>query len=72
MKHDESILREVAVALKTEPAAIRAQYRRHVSERISAFSHVFRGSGMDYVVLTTDTPFDKGLGAYLSWRGAQI
>ncbi|MCB4755647.1 MAG: DUF58 domain-containing protein [Elusimicrobia bacterium] len=56
--------------LKTDPEAIRDAYRSIVKEKISTFSTVFRGAGMDYHFLTTDLPFDRGLGAYLAWREA--
>ncbi len=58
--------------LKTDPEALRRAYQKLVEEKINAFTQVFRSSGMDYLCLTTDTPFDKGLGAFLSWRGARI
>jgi len=63
---------ETGEQLRTEPGAMREFYRRAVSERLTAFSHVFRGMGMDYLLLTSDTPFDRGLGAYLSWRGLNV
>ena len=47
-------------------------FAKLVEEKIQAFTHVFQSSGMDYLSLTTDTSFDKGLGAYLSWRGARL
>jgi hypothetical protein len=60
---------ETAEQIKTEPAAIRRRYEAWVREKLASFSHMFRSAGVEYLVLTTDTPFDKGLGAYLSWRG---
>lgn len=58
--------------LRTEPDAIRDRYRRLVKEKLEHFAHTFRSSRIDFLTLTTDTPFDKGMGAYLSWRRAHL
>lgn len=63
---------ETGEKLKTEPDSIRAAYREMVEEKIANFSHVFGSSGIDYVHITTNTSFDKGLGAYLSYRAARL
>ncbi len=63
---------ETGELLKTEPEAIREVYRNGVQNKLAVFAHLFRSSGLEYVNLTTDTPFDKGMGAYLSWRGAFV
>jgi len=56
----------------TEPEAIRQDYRRLVRNRLTHFSQMFRSSGIEHHVLTTGTPFDQGLGSYLSWRAARL
>ena len=63
---------ETGETLRTDPEALREGYRTWVAERLANFSSTFRSAGMDYTVLTTDTPFDKGMGAYLSWRGERL
>lgn len=60
---------ETGEKLKTEPEAIREDYQKRVKKKIAGFSQVFRSSGIEYLFLTTNTPFDKGLAPYLSWRG---
>lgn len=62
---------ETRGTLKTEPEAIRDAYRAFVKGKLEAYANLFRRSGIDYLFLTTDTPFGKGLGAYLSWRAAR-
>lgn len=63
---------ETGELLRTEADAIRDGYQKLVANKLAAFSQVFRSSGLDYHFLTTDTSFDKGLGAYLSWRGEHV
>lgn len=63
---------ETGEDIRTEPDVIRARYQKIVRDRVSVFSGAFRGSGIDYQVITTDLPFDKGLGWFLSWRGAAV
>lgn len=58
--------------LRTDPDALRERYRLWVKERLNSFASAFHSAGVDYTVLTTDTPFEKGLGAYLSWRGVRL
>jgi len=60
---------ETGELIKTEPAVIRNGYQKLFGARLNSFAHTFQNSGMDYLLLNTDTPFDKGLGSYLSWRG---
>ncbi len=63
---------ETGETLQSDPDVIRAAYQRLVQEKLATLAHVFRSAGLDYHFLTTDTPFDKGLGAYLSWRSARL
>lgn len=63
---------ETGETIKTDASSLRASYQQLVRKKISQFAHIFQSSGLDYLFLTTDTPFDKGLGAYLSWREAQF
>jgi uncharacterized protein (DUF58 family) len=62
---------ETGEEIVTDADAIRDDYRAVYEERRERLAHAFHGSGVDYLVLTTDTPFDKGLGAFLSWRMAR-
>ena len=62
---------ETQETLRTDPDAFRDHYRDFVTRRLASFEHVFRSSGVDYLFLTTDTSFDKGMGAFLSWREAR-
>ncbi|MCG3203697.1 MAG: hypothetical protein KCHDKBKB_00369 [Elusimicrobia bacterium] len=63
---------ETGEKLRTDPEAIRAHYQAWVNAHLLKQAHVFRSMGIEYLRLTTDTPFDKGLGAYLSWRGIHL
>ncbi len=63
---------ETGEKIKTEPEAIRRAYQEFVDKKIAEASHFFKGLGVEYLTLTTDTPFDKGMGAYLSWREARL
>lgn len=63
---------ETGEELRTEPAAIRDDYKAWVRGTLDSFAHIFRSAGIEYLTLTTDTPFDKGMGAYLSWRGINL
>ncbi len=58
--------------LKTEPEAIRHAYTSWVENHLLQQAQAFRSLGVDYLRITTDTPFDSGLGAYLSWRGRHL
>ena len=58
--------------LRTDTDAIRDAYRQRVDERIRSFAQAFHGFGADFLSLGTDTPFDKGLGLYLSWRASRV
>lgn len=60
---------ETGEILKTEPDVIRQNYQNIVKNWTTSLAHAFRQSGMDYLLLQTNTHFDKGLGSYLSWRG---
>lgn len=62
---------ETGEEIVTDAGAIRDDYRAAFEARRESFSHVFHGAGVDHLTLTTDTPFDKGLGAFLSWRMAR-
>ena len=63
---------ETGAILTTEPAAIREKYKAWVSQHLAHLSQSFRGAGIEYARFQTDVPFDRGLGAYLSWRGARF
>ncbi len=58
--------------LKTEAGSIRTTYNAWVREKLSSIANVLRTSGIDSLTITTNTPFDKGLGAYLSWRRGNL
>ena len=63
---------EDGTTLKTEPDTIRGAYRSWVKDHLASQSQAFRSLGVDYLLLTTDSPFDRGLGAYLSWRQVHL
>jgi len=58
--------------LKTDPEIIRSKYQAVVKNHLESFANVFRSQGVDYLLLQTDTPFNKGLGVYLSKRGQHL
>ena len=62
---------ETGEKLETNADAIRSAYKTAFEARRQQFSHAFAGAGIDHLFLTTDTPFDKGLGAFLTWRAAR-
>jgi uncharacterized protein (DUF58 family) len=63
---------ETRELLRTDPEAIREQYKAQAQQRLHALSSLFRKAGIEYVMFTTDMSFDAGLGAYLSWRRALL
>ncbi len=62
---------ETHARLLTDVDALRAPYKAWVEQRLAQTAQSFRSAGIDYQMITTDTPFDKGLGAFLSWREAR-
>jgi hypothetical protein len=57
--------------LLTDVDALKTPYRTWVQRRLAQSAQSFRSAGIEYRMLTTDTPFDQGLGAFLSWREAR-
>lgn len=62
---------ETGEKLETNADAIRSTYKAAFEARRQQFAQAFAGAGIDHLFLTTDTPFDKGLGAFLTWRAAR-
>ncbi len=62
---------ETGEKIETNADAIRSAYQAAFEARRQQFSQAFAGAGIDHLFLTTDTPFDKGLGAFLTWRAAR-
>jgi uncharacterized protein (DUF58 family) len=62
---------ETGERLETNADAIRPAYQAVFDARRHQFSQAFHGAGIDHLYVTTDTPFDKGLGAFLTWRAAR-
>jgi uncharacterized protein (DUF58 family) len=62
---------ETGERLETNADAIRAAYQSAWDAKRHQLSQALSGAGIDYLYLTTDTPFDKGLGAFLTWRAAR-
>ena len=62
---------ETGEEIVTDADAIRRAYREAFQARKDKFDLALHGAGVDHLTLTTDTPFDKGLGAFLSWRMAR-
>lgn len=58
--------------IRTEPDVLRPAYQAWVNQHLAGLEQSLRGFGVDYHLLTTNTPFDKGMGAFLSWRSARI
>ncbi len=61
---------ETGEELTTEPNVIREAYKEEVHKKLENIAKSARGGGLEYVLLTTDTSFAKGVGAYLSFRSA--
>jgi hypothetical protein len=59
---------ETDVQLFTDPRALRKSYLEAVDKFIHRMRKVCAGSGIDYVQLSTSTPLDAALSAYLAFR----
>ncbi len=64
LKDPEGPLRSVA-----QPSAVRRDYRRNLDAYLKERREVCQSRRADYVLLTTDTPFDRALLGYLERRG---
>jgi uncharacterized protein (DUF58 family) len=53
-----------------DPRAIAADYRQQIQQFIKDYEMMCRRQSIDYTLLNTHTPLDKGLLKYLAWRGA--
>lgn len=62
---------ETGEKLETNADAIRSTYQAAFDARRTQYAQALHGAGIDHLYLTTDTPFDKGLGAFLTWRSAR-
>ncbi len=54
--------------LLTQPLQLMEAYKEAVQSFIETYKRECRAAGIDYVLLSTDTPFDKGLIEYLNKR----
>ncbi len=63
---------ETREKVKTDPAAIRVQYQKIVQRTLDGFNQIFHSHAIDYHLLKTDMPFEKGLGTFLSIRGQYL
>ena len=54
--------------IRVEPAFLREQYSKQVQAWIKRLEHGCKGHQIDYNLLTTQTPFDQALTAYLNKR----
>jgi len=52
----------------TEPEIVRKEYRRLINEFIENYKINFQQDDIDYCLISTATPLDRALGAYLSKR----
>ena len=59
---------ETSAEMHVEPWEIRAEYRRSVAAWSERYRRGCRESGIDYVPMHTETPFDVALLAYLEKR----
>lgn len=64
------ILRDLETTreLVIDPRVLRSEYRKAMAEFTDEFKHRCREQLIDYHLITTDTPFDRALLAYLSKR----
>jgi uncharacterized protein (DUF58 family) len=68
----EFIDAETGEKFRTHADSIRKDYRAFVDQQIARAAQAFRSADLDFITLTTDTPFEKGLGHYLSWRESHL
>lgn len=54
----------------TDPRAIAADYQEQMQQFIKEYETMCRRQSIDYTLVNTTTPLDKGLLKYLAWRGA--
>jgi uncharacterized protein (DUF58 family) len=59
---------ETREELFSQPFAIQKAYRESMKEFIENYKMEFRNNRIDYVLLSTDTPYDKALLGYLNKR----
>jgi len=57
--------------IKCEPNIIKQEYQKLFERFINEYKIGFRQSEIDYCLLTTDTPFEIGLGTFLNIRNKQ-
>lgn len=63
---------ETGEKLRTNADAIRQDYRDFVQQQIARTAQALQSADLDFISLSTDTPFEKGLGHYLSWRESHL
>jgi len=61
---------ENATRVITDPRAIAADYQEQMQQFIKGYETMCRRQSIDYTLVNTTTPLDKGLLKYLAWRGA--
>ena len=59
---------ETKEEIATQPWHIRAAYRESMQAFLDGYKRAFRDNAIDYVLLDTETPFDKALFEYLNKR----
>jgi uncharacterized protein (DUF58 family) len=62
-------LEAVDLRVIADPRAIQKTYQKVVDEFISGMRKQCHDSAIDYQMISTQTPLDKALASYLSWRG---
>lgn len=59
---------ETREELFSQPFAIQKAYREAMKDFVENYKKEFRNNRIDYVLLSTDTPYDKALLGYLNKR----
>jgi len=64
----EFVDKETGERLRTQPWFLKREYRRSVREWVAHLERECKESAIDYNLVTTETPFDQALVAYLNKR----
>jgi|ERR1051326_3828217 uncharacterized protein (DUF58 family) len=54
--------------IQIDPRALRQEYLSNFNEFVNRYKKAFAENGIDYQMISTETPFDKALAAYLTKR----
>jgi uncharacterized protein (DUF58 family) len=62
-------IEEANLRVSADPRVIRRTYRQVVQDFIDRMRKQCHDDAIDYQLISTDTPLDRALASYLSWRG---